>query len=230
MRKVVINLTPADVRKEGPIYDLPIAIGILAASEGVATTCLDDYLFLGEMSLDGTLRPVAGVVAIAAAARQLGLKGLVLPADNAYEAAVVPGLEVYGFKHLTEVVDFLNAPETHEPVQIDAPEEVVEIAHFPPRFAGHQRPSPSPPRPRDRRCWRSQFMPDWPPGSGKTMLAQRLPGILPPLTFSEALEVTQIHSVAGLLKEKGSLVQPAPFSYPAPFCLRPFLSRWRQLS
>ncbi|MEL7054005.1 MAG: magnesium chelatase domain-containing protein, partial [Cyanobacteria bacterium J06588_5] len=98
MRKVVINLTPADVRKEGPIYDLPIAIGILAASEVVAQTCLDDYLFLGEMSLDGTLRPVAGVVAIAAAAKQLGLKGVVLPIDNAYEAAVVPGLEVYGFK------------------------------------------------------------------------------------------------------------------------------------
>ena len=88
MRKVVINLTPADVRKEGPIYDLPIAIGILAASESVDGTLLDDYLLLGEMSLDGTLRPVAGVVAIAAAARRLGLKGLVLPADNAYEAAV----------------------------------------------------------------------------------------------------------------------------------------------
>ncbi|PZO20180.1 MAG: magnesium chelatase [Leptolyngbya foveolarum] len=212
MRKVVINLTPADVRKEGPIYDLPIAIGILAASEGVATTCLDDYLFLGEMSLDGTLRPVAGVVEIAA--RQLGLKGLVLPADNAYEAAVVPGLEVYGFKQLTEVVDFLNAPESYEPVKVDAFEELLR----------------SPPSLLDLQDIKGQVQARraleiaaagghnlcliGPPGSGKTMLAQRLPGILPPLTFAEALEVTQIHSVAGLLKEKGSLVNQRPFRTP----------------
>ena len=214
MRKVVINLTPADVRKEGPIYDLPIAIGILAASEGVKADCLDDYLFLGEMSLDGTLRPVAGVVAIAAAARQMGLKGLVLPADNAYEAAVVPGLEVYGFKQLTEVVEFLNAPESHEPVKVDAPEELLR----------------SPTSLLDLQDIKGQVQARraleiaaagghnlcliGPPGSGKTMLAQRLPGILPPLTFSEALEVTQIHSVAGLLKEKGSLVNQRPFRTP----------------
>ena len=214
MRKVVINLTPADVRKEGPIYDLPIAIGILAASEAVAQTCLAEYLFLGEMSLDGTLRPVAGVVAIAAAARRLGLKGLVLPADNAYEAAVVPGLEVYGFKHLSEVASFLNDPDEHQPVKIDRLEELLR--------------SPQPAQ--DLRDVKGQLQARraleiaaagghnlcliGPPGSGKTMLAQRLPGILPPLTFAEALEVTQIHSVAGLLKEKGSLVNQRPFRTP----------------
>ena len=214
MRKVVINLTPADVRKEGPIYDLPIAVGILAASEAVARDCLDDYLFLGEMSLDGTLRPVAGVVAIAAAAHRLGLKGLILPADNATEAAVVPDLRVYGFKHLSGVVDFLNAPDDHQPVEIASPGDRLATA------------TPS----QDLRDVKGQAQARraleiaaagghnlcliGPPGSGKTMLAQRLPGILPPLTFTEALEVTQIHSVAGLLKEKGSLVNHRPFRTP----------------
>lgn len=214
MRKVVINLTPADVRKEGPIYDLPIAIGILAASEAVSHECLDDYLFLGEMSLDGTLRPVTGVVAIAAAAKQLGLKGVILPIDNATEAAVVPGLRVFGFKHLSDVVDFLDRPDDHEPVSLGEPEALLR----------------SPSLSQDLRDVKGQAQARraleiaaagghnlcliGPPGSGKTMLAQRLPGILPPLTFPEALEVTQIHSVAGLLKEKGSLVNQRPFRTP----------------
>lgn len=214
MRKVVINLTPADVRKEGPIYDLPIAVGILAASDAVGRDCLDDYLFLGEMSLDGTLRPVAGVVAIAAAAHTLGLKGLILPANNATEAAVVPGLEVYGFTHLSEVVDFLNHPADHQPTRIEASPDLLKAA----------------PPSQDLRDVKGQAQARraleiaaagghnlcliGPPGSGKTMLAQRLPGILPSLTFSEALEVTQIHSVAGLLKEKGNLVNQRPFRTP----------------
>lgn len=119
MRKVVVNLTPADVRKEGPIYDLPIAVGILAAADLISQDSLDNYLLLGELSLDGSLRPVAGVMAMAAAAPQLGVTGLIVPADNAQEAAVVPDLSVYGFKTITEVVEFLNSPGDLKPLTID---------------------------------------------------------------------------------------------------------------
>lgn len=125
MRRIVINLTPADLRKEGPSFDLPLSIGILAASEQVNVQLLEDYLFLGEVSLDGSLRSVAGVLAIAAAAQRLGIKGLVVPADNAREAAVVKGLSVYGFKHVSEVADFLNQSERYEPLQVDGLEELL---------------------------------------------------------------------------------------------------------
>ncbi len=123
IRKIVINLSPADIRKEGPIYDLPISIGILGASEQVEADLLGDFLFLGELSLDGSLRPVAGVLPIAAAAEKMGIKGLVVPADNAKEAAVVKGVQVYGFRHLSEVVNFLNEPDRHSPMTFNAAEE-----------------------------------------------------------------------------------------------------------
>jgi len=124
MRRIVVNLTPADLRKEGPSFDLPISVGILAASEQVNPDLLADFLFLGELSLDGSLRPVAGVLAIAAAAQQLGIKGMIVPADNAREAAVVEGLKVFGFKHLSEVADFLSHPDQHLPTQINGLEEL----------------------------------------------------------------------------------------------------------
>lgn len=213
-RKVVINLTPADLRKEGPSFDLPISVGVLAATEQIRPDRLDDFLFMGEVSLDGSLRPVTGVLAIAAAAKSLGFKGVVVPADNAREAAVVPAISVYGFKHLSEIADFFNDTSAHSPYELDGNRELangqqslldlrdvkgqaqarraLEIA----AAGGHN------------------LIFVGPPGSGKTMLARRLPSILPPLSFEEALEVTQIHSVAGLLKDKGSLVTSRPFRSP----------------
>jgi Mg chelatase-related protein len=214
MRNIVINLTPADLRKEGPSFDLPISLGILAASEQIRADLLGDFLFLGEVSLDGGLRPVAGVLPIAVAATQMGITGLVVPEDNVQEAAVVQGLSVYGFKSLLGVTDFLNHPSGYQPVKLTATDllsqkttigldlsEVKGQAHA--RRAleiaatgGHN------------------LIFVGPPGSGKTMLARRLPGILPPLSFEESLEVTRIYSVAGLLKNRGTLVSDRPFRSP----------------
>lgn len=214
MGNIVINLTPADLRKEGPSFDLPISIGILAASEQIKADLLGDFLFLGEVSLDGSLRPVAGVLPIAAEAENMGITGLVVPEDNAREAAVVKGVSVYGFKSIFEVVDFLNYPDNYEPLKLDSSQilatpkstnldlkdvkgqsharRALEIA----ATGGHN------------------LIFVGPPGSGKTMLARRLPGILPPLNFEESLEVTRIHSVAGLLKNRGTLVTERPFRSP----------------
>jgi magnesium chelatase family protein len=214
VRKIVVNLTPADLRKEGPSFDLPISVGILAASEQVDPQLLGDYLFLGEVSLDGSLRPVAGVLPIAAAASNLGIAGLVVPADNAQEAAVVKDLAVYGLKHITEVADFLDRPEKYTAIEIDLQKQLT-------RSLGHYS---------DLKDVKGQIHARraleiaaagghnlifvGPPGSGKTMLARRLPGILPSLTFAEALEVSQIHSVAGFLKDRGSLITERPFRSP----------------
>jgi len=121
---IAINLTPSGLRKESPSFDLPISVGILAASEQVSAQLLGDYLFLGEVSLDGSLRPVAGVLPIAAAAQKLGIAGLVVPESNVREAAVVQGLAVYGFKNFKAVTDFLNQPERYQPVQLDGREEL----------------------------------------------------------------------------------------------------------
>ncbi|AKG20592.1 YifB family Mg chelatase-like AAA ATPase [Calothrix sp. 336/3] len=214
MRKIVINLTPADLRKEGPCFDLPISVGILAASEQVKADLLGDYLFLGEVSLDGSLRAVAGVLPIAAAAEKMGITGLVVPADNAQEAAVVKGLDVYAFENISQVAEFLNQPGRYKPIQLDGTASLMAsswngVDLMDVKGQAHARRALE-----IAAAGGHNLIFVGPPGSGKTMLARRLPGILPPLAFAEALEVTRIHSVAGLLKNRGSLVCDRPFRSP----------------
>ena len=213
--KTVVNLAPADIRKEGSAYDLPIALGILAASGQILAPEADRYVIMGELSLDGSLRPIRGALPIAIEARQHGFTGFILPKENALEAAIVNELAVIGVETLREAVDFLEGRQTIEPTCHQTRDVFQEEStHFGVDFSDVQGHESIKRALEVAAAGGHNVIMVGPPGSGKTMLARRLPTILPPLSLHEALETTKIHSVAGKLLGGNALIAQRPFAAP----------------
>ena len=214
-KKIIINMSPADLRKEGSAYDLTLAIGILAASNQIKAEDLNDFLIMGELSLDGNLQPIRGALPIAIKAKEEGYKGFILPIQNAKEAAIVDNLKVYGVSTINQVITYFDKGESLEQTIIDTRIEFNKKLDFPDFDFADVKGQES-----IKRCMEiaaaggHNIILIGPPGAGKTMLAKRLPSILPPMTMQEALETTKIHSVAGRVKSHFGLMAQRPFRSP----------------
>jgi len=212
---VVVNLAPADIRKEGSAYDLPIAVGMLSALGQIKADRLSEFVLMGELSLDGSLRPIRGVLPIAIQARKEKFKGLMVPKANAREAAIVNDIEVYGIDNLKEAADFFNGDLDLKPVTVDTREEFYDLQNnYVVDFADVKGQENIKRALEIAAAGGHNVVLIGPPGAGKTMLARRMPTILPPLNLYEALETTKIHSVSGMLDAKASLVTTRPFRAP----------------
>lgn len=214
-KKIIINMAPADIRKEGASYDLPLAIGILASSEQIKTTKLDKFMLMGELSLDGSVQAVKGILPMAIKAREEGYEGFIVPIANAREAAVVNNLRVYGVENIREVIDFLEDKGSLVPTIVDTRAEFTQSNEALLLDFADVKGQESVKRALEiAAAGGHNLLMIGPPGAGKTMLAKRLPGILPPLSLHEALETTKIHSVAGNVSRGTSLIKTRPYRSP----------------
>ncbi len=214
LKQITVNLAPADLKKEGSSFDLPLALGILASEGAISSDNLKQYMISGELSLDGSIKPVRGSLSMAIKTKESSLDGMIIPDENASEAAVVKGISVYGMKNLSHVIEFFNDSNIRLPFFLDIEKTMNENSTYEEDFSEVKGQEHAKRALEVSAAGGHNILMIGPPGSGKTMLAKRIPSILPPMTFEEAIETTRIHSVAGLLKGGTSILATRPYRSP----------------